>query len=182
MDFQTEAVVYRVSASDQFQLVNDAWRRFARENGAPDLADSVIGRSLWDYIAGDEVRHVYASLLNRVRREQRGVNFPFRCDSAAVHREMRLFVEPLSGEAIEFRAVFDRQFLQPRRLRPLQSTDYSDTHGFLIMCAWCKAIMINAGWTPLETALEELRLLDRDALPSISHGICRDCLGLAMRL
>jgi len=58
-------VVYRIDAADIIEDVNDAWARFAIENDAPSLATEVIGRSIWDYISGPEVRHIYESVFKR---------------------------------------------------------------------------------------------------------------------
>ncbi len=67
---QAPPVVYRISADDIIEDVNDAWARFAIENDAPALATEVIGRSLWDYINGLDVVHIYRLLLARVRAKK----------------------------------------------------------------------------------------------------------------
>ena len=169
-------VVYRISAADVIEDVNDAWARFAIDNDASPLATEVVGKPLWDYISGGAVKRIYESILKCVRTRNRTVSFPFRCDSPSMCRGMRLFVVPLGQERIEFRAVSETAFLQPKPLDLLNPGRARDTQTHLYMCSWCKAVAIGTEWKPIETAMEELRLFARTALPSIKHVICDSCL------
>jgi hypothetical protein len=62
--------VYRITSDDVIEFINDAWVRFAVENGAPTLCQGVIGASLWNYISGQEVVHLSSELLSRVRNSR----------------------------------------------------------------------------------------------------------------
>ena len=59
---------YRVDATDRINWVDSWWLAFARENGASELtADSVIGRSLWDFVSGADTRRLFKAIHERVR-------------------------------------------------------------------------------------------------------------------
>ena len=168
-------VVYRINAADIIEDVNDAWGQFAIENDAPLLATEVIGRSIWDYIAGPEVRHIYASIFERVRKQHCQLSFPFRCDSPRLYRAMRLSVSPMSEGKIEFCSIPETIRAQPRTLDILQLRWTSLPSSVVQMCSWCKAIAIGAQWKPIETAIEELGILTRESMPGIIHDLCDSC-------
>src|SRR5947209_973097 len=81
---------YRVA--DRLVEVNDAWTRFAHNNGAPELApDAVLGRSLWTFIADPTTRRLYEALVARAR-EGSPRTVPYRCDVPAAKRLMRMTI------------------------------------------------------------------------------------------
>lgn len=168
-------VVYRINAADIIEDVNDAWRRFAIENDAPLLATEVIGRSIWNYIVGPEVRHIYASAFERVRKQHCQMSFPFRCDSPELYRAMRLSISPMSEGHIEFCSVLETIRTQPRTLDILQRKSGSLLSPIVQMCSWCKAIEIGSTWKPIEQAIEELCLLTQESMPRVMHALCDSC-------
>lgn len=176
-----QPVVYRIGATDIVEEVNEVWGQFAIENGAPSLATDVIGKSLWNYVSGREVRRIYQSILQQVRAEQRQMSFPFRCDSPKLYRSMRLFVAPLSGGRIEFCSVLETICSQPQPLDILAAGSAGATTASLTMCSWCKAIALGTQWRPIETALEELKLLTPAVMPTISNDVCDSCLADYLR-
>ena len=95
--------VYCIDRNDLISSVNRAWLAFARENQAPELsAEGVLHKSLWDFIAYAEVRYLYGMLLNKVRATKLPVCVPFRCDSPARRRFMKLEIIPLKQKRIKF--------------------------------------------------------------------------------
>jgi hypothetical protein len=168
-------VIYRISAADIIEDVNDAWKQFAIENDAPALATEVIGRSLWDYIQGLDVVHIYRDLLARVRAKAISATFPFRCDSPERYRRMRLMVVPLNDGRIEFRAMLDAAGLHAELMDLLRPREGDDPGVLVRMCAWCKAIEVDERWMPLEEAIKKMRLFLRGSFPRLTHGICDAC-------
>lgn len=88
------ATTYIMDPADHIVSVDAAWIEFAEDNGAPALAERVVGQPLWKFIANPAVRELYRTLLRRVRATDRGVDLPFRCDSPSVQRFMSLSVQP----------------------------------------------------------------------------------------
>jgi hypothetical protein len=169
-------IVYRVDAADRIEDVNDEWSRFALENDAPALASEVIGKSLWDYITGRDVRRVYASLFHRARSLSQSVSVPFRCDSPSLCRVMRLDIVPQTMGQLEFRSVLISLSTHPNRLDFLERRPRAPTPDKLQICSWCKAVLMGMAWKPLESAVGDLGLLSHELLPSFVHTVCGACL------
>ncbi len=170
-----EPVIYWIDADDTIRGVNEAWNHFALANDTPILATDAVGTSLWRFIDGREVRHIYQSVFKRVRVQRQEVSFPFRCDSPAVHRSMKLFVSAREAGGITLRAEFQEVHPQPHVLDLLTPSTTGTTTRLLRMCSWCKDILIDKAWTPLEVAIERLELMTQAPLPSFTHGICETC-------
>src|SRR4051794_39586402 len=92
-----DGVAYVVDAEHRIVAVGRRrWERFAVENGAPELrADSVIGRSLFEFMNGTELRQAYRDLADRIASTGEPAVIAARCDSPGVTRELRLSIAPL---------------------------------------------------------------------------------------
>jgi hypothetical protein len=161
-------VVYRIDGDDKIVFVNDAWRTFAADNGAPALADGVVGTSLWDAIGGAETRHVWQLLLRRAR-DGADVVVPYRCDSAAERRHMRMSLRRLPGGDVEFVS----ETVESDRRDPVERYE------LLRACSWCNRFDLG-GWVDPEEAADQAGLLEAEPAP-ITHGICPDCQATVMR-
>lgn len=168
--------VHRVDAFDTVTDVNDRWLEFARENGAENLtADSVVGQSLWRYVVGADVLHIYRQLFKEVR-SGRNITLPFRCDSPTVKRYHQMRIIGLDSGAIECESRLLRQEIQdPGPVTALDPTvQHSDR--VVLMCSWCKQVQDPVGnWLPLERAVWVMQLLATTQPPAITHGICPSC-------
>lgn len=161
-------VSYTVDVHDQIIEVGGAWRAFAEANDGGAIADGVIGRSLWDFVQGATVRHLYQRLLTRVRAGFM-VQVSMRCDAPHARRDFMLTLEPLADGAVRFEGDIVRESLRSpvvlRGDRPLR------------LCGWCARVWMNGGWVELEDAVERQSLLRQHApLPDVTHGICETCL------
>lgn len=45
----------------------------------------------------------------------------------------------------------------------------------LSLCSWCSRINVEGKWQELEVAVRNLKLLEEDVLPNITHGMCDSC-------
>jgi hypothetical protein len=170
----SEALSYAIDEQDHLIKVDDGFYRFAEENGW-DEAGSCLGRSLWDYVAGDEMKKLQRLLLRRVRNDVGDVELPFRCDGPDVRREMniRIVARP-GGRVVLFSAQLrseEERDLPQRLLDP--STPRSKE--VLEMCGWCDRFEVDGEWVEVEEAARRLELFNRPELPTISHGVCPDC-------
>lgn len=169
------ATIYVLDGDDRIRGVGGGWDSFATANGAAELAgDALVGRSLWDCIAGPEVRELYRALFDRVRSRGRTVDVPFRCDAPDRRRHMQLRVQPISGaslEGLELIASLERSV--PRDMVELH-------HGqgprgeLLVMCSWCKRLRLDE-WCDIEDAATKHGVLLGPELPPITHGMCPGC-------
>ncbi|HZZ77324.1 MAG TPA: hypothetical protein VFE62_02335 [Gemmataceae bacterium] len=167
--------VYRIGSDDRIEFVNDAWLRFAVENGNPTLCQGVVGTSLWSYLSGRQVVQLSRELLTRVRDSGCEAIIPFRCDSPWVRRFMWMKIVPLGNGKVEFCTWTEREELYSEPNQLLDSTVFRDRERLLRMCAWCKKIYSGHSWLEIEVAIDRMRLFDHVALPTITHGICERC-------
>jgi len=168
-----DEVVYAIDAEDRLVSFSRAWDEAAAENGAPELASSaLISRSLWDFIADDTTRHLYAEILKRVRTGHR-VSFMLRCDSPDWRHRLELTAQRTDGLNVEFRVR--TLALERRPAQVLLELGRPRTESFLRICSWCKRIPHESRWIEIEEAAEQLRIFESAGLPQLSHGICEDC-------
>jgi hypothetical protein len=163
--------VYVIDARDRVASVNEVWTDFAAENGAPGLADRVLGQVLWRFIEGEQTESIYRALFQRVR-EGRTITFPYRCDAPSRVREFELELAPQGdGDIVCTTHVLAERDRPPVRLiDPL--AERSDA--FLRMCGWCKRVEIGE-WVDAEVAVERLGLFAGGPVPQVTHGICDEC-------
>lgn len=171
----TAALSYAIDGEDHLVKVDAGYYSFAAENGWDGAGDS-LGRSLWDFVAGDELRNLQRMLLRRLRDEVRQVELAFRCDGPHVRREMDIRIAAhRSGRTVLFsartRSEQPREEFQPM-LDPGAPRDGKDT---LTMCGWCDRFEVEGEWVEIERAAARLELFNRPELPEISHGVCPRC-------
>ncbi len=172
-----ETLNYAIDDEDRLIRVDDGYYRFAEENGWSEAGTS-LGRSLWDFVAGNDVRRLQRLLLRRVREGVRDVELPFRCDGPNVTREMDIRIAAdHTGRVVLFsariRAEEEREEPQPL-LDPSAPRAEDD---FLPMCAWCDRFLVDGEWVEVEEAAKRLELFRRSELPALDHGICPQCSG-----
>ena len=175
MGHETQTYRYRVDAADLIVWVDRLWLAFAKENGAPELSEEfVLGRSLWDFVAGDETRRLFSEIHSRVRSSHHRVVLPFRCDSPSLQRHMRLTIT----EEADGRLMYESVMLRAVPQRTLDILDSSRTRsaGLLTMCSCCKrALLEPLGWLEVEDVSARLRVFETREAPQLRYSICPDC-------
>lgn len=136
----------------------------------------MLGRPIWEFMGGEEVRHLFRILFSRVREEGRSIRVPFRCDAPEARRwqslEFKPAAEPDGGIDVLVRNLHEEARSPVRILDP--GADRSEET--LVMCAWCRRARVDGDdWVEIEVAAERLGLFDVERAPAISHGICPDC-------
>lgn len=170
-----DALSYAIDHQDRLIRVDEGFYRFAEENGWEGAASS-LGRSLWDFVTGHEVRKLQRLLLRRIRNEVHAVELPFRCDGPEMTREMDIRIAAdSSGRVVLFSARL-RSEDEREEPQPLFDPDAARDDGeFLTMCAWCDRFLVDGEWVEVEEAARRLELFRRDRLPTLDHGICPAC-------
>lgn len=169
---------YRIDRFDHVLSVDDAWLAFARENDAPELTrEHVVGRPLWDFVEGSEMRRLLRLVLSRVRRNDVPLLLPFRCDAPERRRFMRLVLTPLADDEVRIDSVLERQDRQPPiRLLDRRTPRSADV---LVLCSLCRRAELPGGeWAEVEDAVVRLDLFGGGPLPRLAHGVCPGCRGL----
>jgi hypothetical protein len=172
-----ESLSYAIDDQDRLIRLDEGYYLFARENGWAE-AELSLGRSLWDFVAGEDARKVLRLLLRRIRDGVRDVELTCRCDGPEVTREMDLRIAATaSGRGVLFAArVRSEDGREPQRLLDPEAPRGPET---LPMCAWCDRFEVDGEWVEVEEAARRLRLFERTEMPSLSHTVCprdRDAL------
>ncbi len=169
-----EALSYAIDDQDRLIKFDDGYYRFAEQNGWSG-ADSSLGRSLWDFVAGDDVRKLQRLLLRRVRDELREIQLPFRCDGPDFRREMDIrIVADRSGRVVMFSAQLNTEE-EREEPQPLFDVEVPRGQDLLPMCAWCDRFLVDDEWVEVEEAARRLELFRRSEMPALDHGICPSC-------
>jgi len=166
-----EALSYAIDDQDRLIRLDDGFYRFAAENGWGE-AGSSLGRSLWDFVAGEDVRRVQRLLIRRIRDGLRDVELPFRCDGPELSREMDVRIAAdRSGRVVLFSAQL-RAEQERDEPQPLLDPDTPRGEETLKMCAWCDRFEVDGEWVEVEQAAKRLELFRRSELPALEHTIC----------
>jgi hypothetical protein len=167
-------LTYAIDHDDRLVKVDQGYYRFGEENNWDEVGAS-LGRSLWDFVAGDELKKLQRMLLRRLRSEVRSIELPFRCDSPTVRREMDMrIVTHTSGRAVLFAASLRAEVVR-NTPQPMLDPATPRGAGTVAMCGWCDRFLVDDEWVEVEIAAVRLGLFERPKLPAISHDICPDC-------
>ena len=172
---------YQIDRHDRLVVLSESWREFALANdGAAVLPERVLGRRLWDFVQDRHLGQLYRHLVARVRSGP-AVEFPYRCDSPAQRRLFLMRVAPAEKDRIEFRSVL--QSAEDREWINLLDARARRGPGVVRLCSWCLRVALGPEeWVELEEAVTQLRLLEVDRPPDLTHGICPRCLEKMVRL
>jgi hypothetical protein len=168
-------ISYRIDRDNRLVEVGGDWDAFALENETPAVRrDAVLGRSLLDFVAGTETRHLHELLLERARRGIPLRRMSFRCDSLDLRRYMEMEIASPDGAVVEYRCRLLR--VEPRA--PLRTVTAGFGSGSTMrMCSWCKKVHLTRDlWVEVEEAVARFGLLEDDTPPQVTHGICDTCL------
>jgi hypothetical protein len=168
-----ELITYDVDATDVIRAVGGSWAEHALANGGDRLVHGVVGRRLWDFIGGATTQHMYQNLVGKVRESGEPITFPFRCDSPALRRDMRMHLLPLSDGWVRFESLTVQTRAWPTALLARQPASKPD--GVIRICSWCKKGKLRDEWVEPEVVVEELGMFIGDRERLISHAICPPC-------
>ena len=92
----------------------------------------------------------------------------------AVAELLRLF-PALPPAEIEFVSALRREEVRPKVML-LDAELRNRSEEFVRICSWCeKAALPDGRWAPLEVVVEVQGLLQKERMPSLTHGICEHC-------
>ena len=166
---------YRVDASDTIVAVDEWWLAFAKENNSLDLDEaSVVGKSLWSFIADSPTQKLYKEIHRFVRVTGNPITVPFRCDSPTLRRYMQLTITRHDKQHLDYESVLLRAV--PSRRLALLDPIQQRSAAFLTMCSFCKRSLIEpSGWLEIENIAIKLRLYREQTVPEIRYTVCPDC-------
>lgn len=167
--------VHTIDACNRIVAVNAAWLDFMKTLVSGNLTvDAVIGKSVWDFVRGVQVRQLWEILFERVRAVGAPVFVPMRADTATLRRVMDVELHPLPEGAI--RQVFECVWTEGRASVALLDSAHPRNDASLLCCAWCNRIQVRMGaWEEIEDALMTLRIEAAESLPEVRQAVCSGC-------
>lgn len=181
-DNLTSVFIYRIDQECNISSLSSNWLSFALDNegGEKNVPAVVLGKPLWNFISGEETRHLYQIILKEVRSNNKSFQLPFRCDSPDMRRYLQLSVIPLEGGSIEFQSRILRT--EPRENIRLLEKNIARSEDFLLMCSTCKRVKVaDFLWEETDRAITVLKLFENERLPQITHGMCPVCFEAAIQ-
>jgi hypothetical protein len=166
--------IYTIDALDRLVEVNRAFvDSSARAIGDAD-ARSLIGRSIWDFVAGTVPRQLWEVLYDRVRAVGAPVFIPLRADTANQRRVIDLELHPIGDRSI--RHVRECVAVESRAAVALLDPNYPRDGRSLRRCAWCARVQVRLGaWQEIEEAQATLGIEAAETLPTLREGVCAAC-------
>jgi hypothetical protein len=166
---------YGVDDNDVLTYVDQWWVAFAEENRAIGLVrDSVVGHSIWEFIADEPTRQLYRELHSYVRSTGKPIQVPFRCDSPTLQRFMQLKISRGENGHLQYESTLLRTV--PQRRLSILSPRTKRSNAFLTMCSVCKRSLIEpSGWIELGDISLRLRMYDQQRVPELRYTVCPDC-------
>ena len=170
---------YQLDASDRIVWVDPLWLAFAQENGASSLVEgAVLGRTLWEFIAGEPTVRFYQELHQRIRETGKPLSVPFRCDSPTLKRYMQLRISPNDNGLLDCVSLLLR-VESVDRVRLLDAAT-PRSGATLTMCSCCKrGLLESAGWLEAQALEDRLGLTKSRFAPRLRHTLCPDCAKLS---
>ena len=168
-------IEYSIDADDHVIDVGACWTEFARDNAAGELAAIAPDRTLWSYFDSVEIREMWQLLVEHVRSSQTGVQVPLRCDAPHARRWIEMTVTPEPGGRVHFRSVVVFEEFRPTVTLLDPRAERDDSSEPVPVCSWCGRGQQGSEWLEIEDLVRSARLLERESIAPISHGICATC-------
>lgn len=169
-----QIVSYWLDAEDRIVKVNPLWDRFALANGGDRqlLSSEIRGRSVFDFITGDQTRMYLEALLQHARFLERSVSRSYRCDSPTLKRFMSMCITLEADHLVQL----DHTLLKCEPLeQPIRYHHEPDQRAQAVpRCSVCTRLLIKGRWLSPEDA-EILGLLPPGKPLPVTYRICPSC-------
>lgn len=183
-------VAYLVDADGEILAVGSThWQRFAKANGGAAIANdaAVVGRNLFDFIAGGDVAEGYRQLIERLKADPtRAIHLPFRCDGPITRRDMQMLIStvPNKGDrAFLFQCLPLREVRRP----PVDLLDNASAlrlpgpaarRSTVTICSYCLNVRPHdrSGFRQsLWIEQEVFQRFSKGQRVDVHHGVCPHC-------
>lgn len=172
------SVVYAVDTSLHLRYYNDAWERFALENGGGKVfAEWDIGCQVMDAVP-KFLHRFYAKHWGEVLRGGKMWSYDYECSSGKLYRKYRMTVHAITGRVGLL--VVNSPIIEELHRRHVPAVtrarveSYRSENGYFVQCCSCRRTRRPGNgaywdWIP--------QLVDR--MPkNTTHGLCLTCLAV----
>jgi len=152
--------------------VNSAFRRFCTANGGDGaLAETVIGRSLLDFVPGP-LQPFYEKAYSRVFASGEPARHDYECSAPQRVRWFAQYILPDQGRLVILNTVLVSR--DRKKLPPVEGWgEYLGPTGFVTQCSHCRRIR-NCDRRKWE--LHEESFVLGVGAPRVTHGLCEVCV------
>lgn len=161
-------IEYVLDNRDRIISVGEAWDHFADENGGMNMSSKdVIGRPLWDFVAGDTTRMWLETLFGSARLCGRTIERPYRCDSPSLKRFMQMRIAFEQGGILR---IQHKILATEKRSAPVHFQCRAKAlRNARQRCSICGRVKKGSWQEPLETKAED------SAVIPVDYTVCEDC-------
>jgi hypothetical protein len=164
--------VYTIDVDDRLALINPAAVNVFAPSGGD--AAALLGRSVWDFIPGTQIRQLWQVLYSRVRAVGVPMFVPMRADTPSLRRLVDLELHPLADRSIQH--IYECVWTEARPAIALLDPAYPRDQRSLPSCAWCRRIQVRLGvWEEIEQAQQTLKIEAVETLPTLKPAVCVSC-------
>jgi len=164
---------YLLGLDLSIQYVNEAWRRFARENGAPDPSCGWDTQQPITTHFQSPHRESFALKFQRGLERNEAWSHTYECSSTEIYRKFNMHVRPgaeRDGLIVVHSLLVEIPLLRNGSEFESLAAQYTDTRGLIVQCSFCGRVREPATsswhWAP--------GLLGAQC-QNVSHGICSTC-------
>lgn len=163
---------YLLSLDLRLIYVNEGWRRFARENGAPELATSFDSTTPVTDVCGEPLREFYRAGFSRVRARRESWSHVYECSSISRYRKLGMRVDMTPGRDgfVVVHSTVVVGALERAGLDTENFTAHINSSGFIVQCSNCRRARRGSGDT-----WDWLPQLVKTPPDNVSHGLCPSC-------
>ncbi|MEL6105314.1 MAG: hypothetical protein AAFU85_04730 [Planctomycetota bacterium] len=172
---EPSTVTYAIDGQDRLIHVDESWSAFAESNegGRTLRPESVIGRSLWEYIRDPQLQMCYKRLLEIVRGSDRPLDFEFRCDSPLFQRHMRMTMRRENNECVTFECSTEQTIRQKAIVRIAAGSSVGKS---CKRCSLCNLFQIEEDvWGEADELVQRCKVMNRPTPPTIIWTVCPGC-------
>lgn len=175
-NISTEAnrVVYWIDRKNIIQRVNENWDDFALANdGGGVTRDQVVGRSIFDFIVGDNTRMWIETVLEHVRLVRQPLAREYRCDSPSEKRFMMMRLTPVEGDLIRL----DHETLRVESMA-CHVPDFvycgRKASRLTVRCSICNKVKAGEQWVDPDSPEAKLERSTGASTP-VAYSVCESC-------
>lgn len=171
-------IEYTVDNANTITAVKGNWDSFAKANNSIAMADTVVGKPIWNFLSVPAVLQLYKELFSAVRRNDKSVSLHFRCDSEAVLRFMTMRIKPMEAKHLHITTELIREV--ERRKVISKEIIYMGMSVGTPMCSQCNKIHIKRMdlWMEIDYALALGYIKDQ---LTVTFSICDSCVDVFNR-
>jgi len=165
--------IYTIDSRDRLVAANRAFIDTLPRKVVQDETE-LIGRSIWDFIAGVIPQQIWRVLYGRARSFGAPMFVPLRSDDANHRRVIDVELHPAGDRSV--RHVRECVSVERRIAVALLDPNYPRDERELKQCAFCARIEVKFGtWQEVEHAYVSLHLNVALTLPRLREAACESC-------